>query len=91
MERTATLENEQGFQKQILRLQVQLTQIHRDKKIAKHIAIVDGDKAIDNFHHEQTIRYQLEKRIREMENTIQTLRRENILLKHPVVSHYINY
>ncbi|XP_052086885.1 uncharacterized protein LOC127724077 [Mytilus californianus] len=86
VERTATLENEQGFQKQILRLQVQLTQIHRDKKIAKHIAIVDGDKAIDNFHHEQTIRYQLEKRIREMENTIQTLRRENILLKHPVIS-----
>ncbi|VDI29403.1 Hypothetical predicted protein [Mytilus galloprovincialis] len=86
VERTATLENEQGFQKQILRLQAQLTQTQRDKKIAKHIAIVDGDKAFDNYHHEQTIRYQLEKRIREMENHIQTLRRENVMLKQPVVS-----
>lgn len=86
VERTASLESEQGFQKQILRIQRQLTQIHKDRKIAKHIAIVDGDNAIANFHHEQTIRYQLEKRIREMENHIQTLRRENILLKHPVIS-----
>ncbi|XP_063403437.1 uncharacterized protein LOC134687233 [Mytilus trossulus] len=86
VERTATLENEQGFQKQILRLQAQITHTQRDKKIAKHIAIVDGNNDFDNFHHEQTIRYQLEKRIREMENHIQKLRRENVLLKHPVVS-----
>ncbi|XP_071135203.1 uncharacterized protein [Mytilus edulis] len=86
VERTATLENEQEFQNQILRLQAQLTQTQRDKKIAKHIAIVDGDRAFNNYHHEQTIRYQLEKRIREMENHIQTLSRENVMLKQPVVS-----